>query len=158
LSITGPEREEKVLKNWLNEATITLQDQVESWPEALAVCARPLLKMNVITPDYVTAIVQQHHALGPYYVLAPGLAMPHARPEEGANALGLSLLKLKQGVSFGAGEFDPVKLIIMLAAPDKQSHIEMISALAELFSSDDDLAELHSVNTLEEIKTIIERF
>ncbi|MGG5837612.1 PTS sugar transporter subunit IIA, partial [Huaxiibacter chinensis] len=77
-----------MLKNWLNEATITLQDQVESWPEALAVCARPLLKMNVITPDYVTAIVQQHHALGPYYVLAPGLAMPHARPEEGANALG----------------------------------------------------------------------
>lgn len=147
-----------MLKNWLNEATIRLQDRVESWPEALALCARPLLEMNVITPGYVTAIVQQHHALGPYYVLAPGLAMPHARPEEGAKALGLSLLKLKQGVSFEAGEFDPVNVIIMLAAPDKQSHIEMISALAELFSSDDDLAQLHSVNTLEEIKTIIERF
>jgi PTS system ascorbate-specific IIA component len=56
----------------------------------------------VIEPEYVTAIVEQHHTLGPYYVLA-GLAMPHARPEEGAKGLGLSLLKLKQGVSFGAG-------------------------------------------------------
>jgi PTS system ascorbate-specific IIA component len=147
-----------VLKTWIHDATITLQDSVENWPQALEQCARPLLEMNVITPEYVTAIVEQHHALGPYYVLAPGLAMPHARPEEGAKGLGLSLLKLKQGVSFGAGEFDPVDVIIMLAAPDKHSHIEMISALAELFSSDNDLAELHNAQTLEEIKTIIERF
>ncbi|MCI1899936.1 MAG: PTS sugar transporter subunit IIA [Enterobacter sp.] len=147
-----------MLKTWIHDATITLQDSVENWPQALEQCARPLLEMNVITPEYVTAIVEQHHALGPYYVLAPGLAMPHARPEEGAKGLGLSLLKLKQGVSFGAGEFDPVDVIIMLAAPDKHSHIEMISALAELFSSDNDLAELHNAQTLEEIKTIIERF
>lgn len=147
-----------MLKTWIHDATITLQDSVENWPQALEQCARPLLEMNVITPEYVTAIVEQHHALGPYYVLAPGLAMPHARPEEGAKGLGLSLLKLKQGVSFSAGEFDPVDVIIMLAAPDKHSHIEMISALAELFSSDNDLAELHNAQTLEEIKAIIERF
>ncbi len=70
----------------------------------------------------------------------------------------MSLLKLKQGVSFGAGEFDPVDVIIMLAAPDKHSHIEMISALAELFSSDEEMEKLHQANTLEEIKTIINRF
>lgn len=92
---------------------------MENWPQALELCAKPLLDMQVIEPEYVTAIIQQHHTLGPYYVLAPGLAMPHARPEEGAKGLGLSLLKLKQGVSFGAGEFDPVDVIIMLAAPDK---------------------------------------
>ncbi|SUH08161.1 PTS family enzyme IIA, mannitol-specific, cryptic [Salmonella enterica subsp. enterica] len=40
--------------------------------------------------------------------------MPHARPEEGAKGLGLSLLKLQRGVSFGADEFDPVDIIIML--------------------------------------------
>ena len=147
-----------MLKNWLDDATIMLEDGVDNWQQALALCARPLLEMNVIAPEYVTAIIEQHHTLGPYYVLAPGLAMPHARPEEGATGLGLSLLKLKQGVSFGAGEYDPVDVIVMLAAPDKHSHIDMISALAELFSSDDDLAELHNANSLEEIKAIIERF
>ena len=147
-----------MLKNWIYDTTITLKDSVENWPQALELCAKPLLDLQVISPEYVTAIVEQHRTLGPYYVLAPGLAMPHARPEEGAKGLGLSLLKLKQGVSFGAGEFDPVDVIIMLAAPDKHSHIEMISALAELFSSDNDLAELHNAQTLEEIKTIIERF
>ncbi|WP_336996173.1 PTS sugar transporter subunit IIA [Leclercia sp. UBA7405] len=147
-----------MLNKWIFEQTIQLHDSVENWPQALEICARPLLEMNVIAPEYITAIVQQHQKLGPYYVLAPGLAMPHARPEEGAKGLGLSLLKLKEGISFGAGEFDPVDVIVMLAAPDKHSHIEMISALAELFSSDEDMAQLHVATTREEIKAIIERF
>ncbi|MBF4534122.1 PTS sugar transporter subunit IIA, partial [Salmonella enterica subsp. enterica] len=53
---------------------------------------------------------------------------------------------------------DPVDIIIMLAAPDKHSHIEMISALAELFSSDVDMEKLHQAKNLEDIKTIIDRF
>ncbi|CAH6660162.1 PTS sugar transporter subunit IIA [Pseudocitrobacter vendiensis] len=147
-----------MLNQWLNDTTIALKDEVESWPQALEICAQPLLKSGIIEPGYVTAIIQQHQKLSPYYVLAPGLAMPHARPEEGAHAIGLSLLKLQRGVAFGADEFDPVDVIIMLAAPDKHSHIEMISALAELFSSEDDLALLHQAKTLEEITTIISRF
>lgn len=147
-----------MLNQWLNDKTIQVLDGVESWPQALEICARPLLISGAITPEYVTAIIAQHHKLGPYYVLAPGLAMPHARPEEGAKGPGLSLLKLYRGVNFGSEESDPVDVIIMLAAPDKHSHIEMIAALAELFSSDDDMAQLHRTNSLEEIKTIIQRF
>lgn len=147
-----------MLNQWLNDTTIALREEVESWPQALEICAQPLLDAGVIEPGYVTAIIQQHHQLGPYYVLAPGLAMPHARPEEGACGMGLSLLKLHHGVAFSADEFDPVDVIIMLAAPDKHSHIEMISALAELFSSDEDLTRLHQAQTLEEIKTIISCF
>lgn len=147
-----------MLSQWIHDGTIALRDSVESWPQALELCAQPLLDSQTITPEYITAIIEQHQKLGPYYVLAPGLAMPHARPEEGAKELGLSLLKLQQGVSFGSPEHDPVDLIIMLAAPDKHSHIEMISSLAELFSSDDDMLLLHQVKTLEEIKKIINRF
>lgn len=147
-----------MLETWLTDNTIQLREQVSDWREALGICAGPLLQAGVITPDYVSAIVAQHQKLGPYYVLAPGLAMPHARPEEGAKAIGLSLLKLTDGVSFGAGENDPVDIIILLAAADKHSHIEMISALAELFSNDDDLAKLQQAATLEEIKKIISRY
>ena len=148
-----------MLGTWIHDGTINVLEKVDSWQEALAICARPLLQAKIIEPKYVAAIIEQHHKLGPYYVLAPGLAMPHARPEEGANGLGLSLLKLREGISFGAEEEDvPVDVIIMLAAPDRHSHIEMISALAELFSSDEDLQQLHQAQTLEEIKNIINRF
>lgn len=72
-----------MLNTWLSDATIALRQNVDSWPQALDICARPLLEAGVIEPAYVKAIVEQHRRLGPYYVLAPGLAMPHARPEEG---------------------------------------------------------------------------
>ncbi|EMH4162655.1 PTS sugar transporter subunit IIA [Pluralibacter gergoviae] len=148
-----------MLSTWIHDGTINVQEKVASWQQALDICARPLLQAKIIEPEYVAAIIEQHHKLGPYYVLAPGLAMPHARPEEGANGLGLSLLKLREGISFGAAEDDaPVDVIIMLAAPDRNSHIDMISALAELFSSDEDLQQLHQAQTLEEIKNIINRF
>lgn len=147
-----------MLERWIYDATIQYRESVEDWPQALELCAGPLLDAGIITPEYVTAIVRQHHQLGPYYVLAPGLAMPHARPEEGAKAVGLSLLKLREGVAFGGEEGDPVDVIIMLAAPDKHSHIDTIAALAELFTSDADMAELHQATSVQEIKTIINRF
>lgn len=147
-----------MLNRWLHDGTIRVLDGVDSWTQALEVCAGPLLDVKVITPDYLAAIVQQHRRLGPYYVLAPGLAMPHARPEEGAVGLGLSLLKLQRGVSFESADNDPVDVIIMLAAPDNHSHIETIAALAELFSSDQDMALLHEATTVEEVKNIINRY
>lgn len=147
-----------MLERWIYDATIQCRESVTSWQEALELCAVPLIEADIIRPEYVTAIVQQHQRLGPYYVLAPGLAMPHARPEEGAKGLGLSLLKLQEGVFFGSEDGDPVDLIIMLAAPDKHSHIELIAALAELFTSEDAMAELHQATTNQEIKTIIQRF
>jgi len=147
-----------MLEKWINHSTITLLDKVNDWQQALKVCARPLLASGTIADEYVAAIISQHQRLGPYYVLAPGLAMPHARPEEGARASGLSLLKLGHGVAFGAEEYDPVDLIIMLAAPDRHSHIDMISALAELLSCESELEKLHQATSMEEIKAIIQRF
>lgn len=85
-----------MLKKWIYDTTITLQDSVESWPQALEICAKPLLELQVIAPEYVTAIIEQHHTLGPYYVLAPGLAMPHARPEEGKRT-GPLIIKTQEG-------------------------------------------------------------
>ncbi|NIY46021.1 PTS sugar transporter subunit IIA [Cedecea colo] len=147
-----------MLNRWLHDGTINVREAVSSWTQALEICAQPLLAAKVITPDYLTAIMRQHRLLGPYYVLAPGLAMPHARPEEGALGLGLSLLKLDKGVNFESADNDPVDVIIMLAAPDSHSHIETISALAELFSNDEDMQLLHKAITVEAIKNIINRY
>lgn len=54
-----------MLKTWLSDATIMLRQSVETWPQALAICAQPLLKAGVIEPAYVKAIVEQHQGWGP---------------------------------------------------------------------------------------------
>ncbi len=73
-----------MLKEWLTADHIQLCERVEDWRQAVTLSAQPLLQDGVITPNYLTAIFHQQEKLGPYFVLAPGIAMPHARPEEGA--------------------------------------------------------------------------
>ena len=50
-------------------------------------CAKPLLDLQVIAPEYVTAIIEQHHTLGPYYVLAPGWQCPMRDRKKGRKDL-----------------------------------------------------------------------
>ena len=147
-----------MLNDWLNADHIQLCDQVSDWQEAVTLSAQPLLQRGVITADYLTAIFRQHQALGPYFVLAPGIAMPHARPEEGAKALGLSLLKINQGVHFQSEDNDPVFIVVMLSAPDSSSHIEMISQLAELFSDSEAMGKLFLAQTKRQIEDVIANY
>lgn len=147
-----------MLNDWLTSDRIQIRTDITDWRQAVQVSAEPLLKDGTITPEYLTAIFAQREKLGPYFVLAPGIAMPHARPEEGAKGLGLSLLTLPQGVRFNSEDNDPVYTVVMLSAPDKHSHIELISELAELFSSDEDMQKIHQAKDIKTIQDVIAKF
>lgn len=146
------------LSTWLNEDRIQYVNAVGDWREAIALVARPLLADGTITADYVANIIQQKEAIGPYFVIAPRIAMPHARPEEGAHKLGLSILKLREGVIFGAQENDPVDFIVMFAAPDGNSHVELISQLAEFLSDDDVMNTVFNTQDQAELINIVNGF
>lgn len=144
-----------MITTWLPAENIQIVDSVSDWKQAIRLSAQPLLAKETITEEYVEAIFNSHQELGPYYVLAPGLAMPHARPEQGAIKNGLSLLHIKQGVSFNAEENDPIYVVIMLCALSGDEHINMITALAEIFSDDERLSALLKASTMETIQTVI---
>ncbi len=144
-----------MITTWLPAENIQIVDSVSDWKQAIRLSAQPLLAKETMTEAYIDAIFNSHQELGPYYVLAPGLAMPHARPEQGAIKNGLSLLHIKQGVSFDAEENDPVYVVIMLCALSGDEHINMITALADIFSDDERLSALLKVSSIEEIQRII---
>lgn len=144
-----------MISTWLPATNIQIIDRVADWQQAVEISAQPLLAQEAINPDYLNAIFNSHQELGPYYVLAPGLAMPHARPEQGAVKNGLSLLHIKQGVSFEADENDPIYVVLMLCAVSGDEHIRMITALAEIFCDEARLARLLHASTLEEIQQVI---
>ncbi|BCA39949.1 PTS sugar transporter subunit IIA [Kluyvera ascorbata] len=144
-----------MITTWLPAENIQIVDSVNDWKQAITLSAQPLLAKGAITEDYIIAIFNSHQELGPYYVLAPGLAMPHARPEQGAIKNGLSLLHIKQGVSFDADENDPIYVVIMLCALSGEEHINMITALAEIFSDDERLAALLEASSMEAIQSVI---
>ncbi|HBX05887.1 MAG TPA: PTS mannitol transporter subunit IIA [Leclercia adecarboxylata] len=144
-----------MITTWLPAENIQIVDSVSDWKQAIRLSAQPLLAKETMTEAYIDAIFNSHQELGPYYVLAPGLAMPHARPEQGAIKNGLSLLHIKQGVSFEAEENDPIYVVIMLCALSGNEHINMITALADIFSDDERLSALLKASSIEEIQGVI---
>mgnify|MGYP002652817359 CR=1 FL=1 len=62
---------------------IHLQAEAADWRQAVRLGVDLLVAAGVVEPRYFDAILAGVERHGPYFVLAPGLAMPHGRPEEG---------------------------------------------------------------------------
>lgn len=146
-----------MLKEYLPLSQIQQIESVESWQKAVEAVAKPLLDNGSIEPKYLERILQLTGEIGPYYVIAPEIAMPHSRPEDGVLKQALSLVVLKQGVNFGS-ENDPVKIVLMLAAKDNNSHIEMLSAVAELFSDEEAVQQIIQASDIQTISEVVYRY
>ena len=76
------------------DGNIQIIDSVIDWKESIKIAGNPLLQKNIITENYITAMIESIEKLGFYVILRENLAMPHARPEDGTLGTGVSLLKL----------------------------------------------------------------
>ncbi|EKT62460.1 PTS sugar transporter subunit IIA [Providencia burhodogranariea] len=147
-----------MLTTLLTPNVIQIVESANDWREAIHIACTPLIKNQSIEQPYVDAIIHSHEKIGPYYVLGPGIAMPHARPEDGVNQLSLGLTVIKQGVEFGSDGNDPIKLLIVLAATDSNSHIGAIAKLAELFDNQEDIDNIMQSENVDDILKIIARY
>jgi PTS system ascorbate-specific IIA component len=93
-----------------------------------------LTRLGLATADYTTAIHENLRVNGPYLVIAPGLALLHARPEAGALAPGLVLATLAEPVRFGHSTNDPVQVALGLTAVNAEGHLDALVAIANTFS------------------------
>lgn len=86
---------------------------------------------------YTEEMISAVEEYGPYIVIAPGVALAHARPSPAVHEVAFSVLTVDPPIDFGHAENDPVRLVVGLAAPDDKSHIEALRQLAELLGEDD---------------------
>ncbi len=147
-----------MLKDLIHEETIQFASHATDWKEAIKTAAKPLLTNEQITPSYIDAMIKSVEELGPYVVIAPGIAIPHARPEEGVNKLGMSLLRLDEAVPFSPKEKHQVKLLIVLAAVDHDQHLEALTQLSELLSEEENLKVIYGAKEKEEIIKLVTKY
>ncbi|MET6676361.1 PTS mannitol transporter subunit IIA [Citrobacter amalonaticus] len=144
------------LIDYFPEASISIKPVAKNWQEAIDFSMSSLLANHYVNASYIQAIKDSTINNGPYYILAPGVAMPHARPECGALKTGMSLTLLKQEVQF-ADDDEPVKLLIGLSATHADSHIGAIQALSELLCEEENLAALLAAKSEKQLADIIAR-
>lgn len=119
----------------LNQAlgidSIRLNQSANTWTECFEIAGEALVSSNRVSENYIQDMIDAFIELGPYMVLAPGIALAHARPSENVKSAGLSIVTLAQDVVFGSDRFDPVRVVIGLAALDHDGHIELMAALSD---------------------------
>lgn len=137
-----------MLQDVLKESDILLQETCSDWKEAITKVAQPLVKESIIEPRYIEAMIQSVEDFGAYIVIGKHLALAHARPEDGVNQLGVSVMTLKEGINFGNEENDPVNIIFCLAAVDAYSHLKIMRSLINLINDEEKLAVLAKATTI----------
>ena len=147
-----------MLSTLITEKRIKIIDSLPNWTDAIETVCEPLVKDGAISVEYINSIIKSTNDLGPYYVLAPGIAMPHARPEEGVNHNALSLLIVRNGITFHSKENDPVKLILLLAAKDSDQHIDLITVISEFFDNDQLVQNVINAENVEEIIKLMAKY
>ncbi|KMY50236.1 PTS sugar transporter subunit IIA [Peribacillus loiseleuriae] len=126
-----------------------------TWEEAIKLAAEPLLNKGNITEKYVQDMIQNVNVNGPYIVIVPGIAMPHAQNHDGGVLkTGISFLKLKEPVFFP--EEKDVNILFVLAAEDATGHLELISDLSSLLIDEDAMVKFKEASSETEIIEIIE--
>ena len=124
--------------------------------EAIRLAGSLMERAGKILPTYTEKMVEALRTLGPYIVLAPGIAMPHANPD-GGDVLEncVALVTLKEPVPFGSAENDPVRLILALAGTEHGSHLEVLQTIGEVAGDPEKLKRLESASSYEDLEALL---
>lgn len=147
-----------MLSHILKGNQIRLQLRVKDWEEAVRLGGQLLLEAGYVEEQYIEAMVSTIKELGPYIVIAPGIAMPHARAENGVKATGMSLITLAEGVCFGHHIFDPVSIVVSICAIDHSSHLQALAQLSEFLSNQEAMEKLLATQELAAVTNIIDQY
>ena len=132
-------------------ANVTVSD----WQEAVRAVGKLLVSSRGVEERYVEAMIETVRELGPYIVIAPGIALPHAAPDAGVIEPSLALITLNPPVEFGNPDNDPVSLVIAFASPDKSTHMQALRELAMILSDAGNCERLKSARTEAEILRVM---
>ncbi|HAF62156.1 MAG TPA: PTS maltose transporter subunit IIBC [Anaerolineaceae bacterium] len=114
-----------------------------------------LVAAGAVEQRYIQGMKNTLKMVGPYFVIAPGIALLHARPEDGVIKSSLALVTLKRPIPFGHSTNDPVDLVFALAATDKNSHVEALAELAGYLSEEEFLQLLRGSGDTSSLKESI---
>jgi mannitol/fructose-specific phosphotransferase system IIA component (Ntr-type) len=132
------------LGDLLAPETVRARVPATSWQEASAIAGQLLVETGRAEARYIPAMQSALQELGPYAVIAPGIALLHARPDDGVLAPCLALVTLARPVEFGSRENDPVDLVFALGAVDKTAHLAALQELANLLMDQQLLVRLRA--------------
>ena len=144
-----------LLQDLLSEDNVSFRYPAETWEDVIRHGGQLMVDAGFTDSTYTEAMIDVVRDMGPYIVLAPGLAMPHARPEMGAKQVGAALVTLEKPIDFGSPENDPVSVAVFLCAPNKDEHIQLLTDIATLFEDEEFLDAAVNFESIEDVQSFL---
>jgi PTS system mannitol-specific IIA component/PTS system ascorbate-specific IIA component len=142
---------------FLEENIVSLHAKAATPVEAIVQAGSLLQKQGYVSGAYVDAMINSYRKNGPYFVLAPQIALPHARPEDGVYEASVSMVQLAEPVSFGNSANDPVRLVFALGASNSEEHLAVLKKLMDLLSDRKRVESLIAASSYKDIETLIRK-
>ena len=139
----------------LADRAIVLGARAADWRDAVRLAGDALVDSGCTTAQYTEAMIRMVDDHGPYIVIAPGLALAHARPGPEVRCDGLSVVTLANPVEFGHAHNDPVRVVIGLAGVAADGHLEAVAQLANAFNDAAAIPALAAATTRDAVRTIL---
>lgn len=139
----------------LADRAIVLQARADDWRDAVRLAGDALVDSGCATAEYTDAMIRMVDDHGPYIVIAPGLALAHARPGPEVRRDGLSVVTLHTPVAFGHAHNDPVRVVVGLAVHAPDAHLTSVAALANVFNDSSAIAAIADATTRDEVRAIL---
>ena len=134
---------------------IVIGAHAADWRAAVTLAGDALAASGAAKPEYSREMIRMIEEHGPYVVIAPGLALAHARPGPEVLADGLSVVTLAEPVSFGHPYNDPVSVILGLAILTADRHLAVVAAVANIFNDSTAIADLAAATTAADVQQIM---
>lgn len=133
---------------------VQICEKANDWREAIKISVQPLEQGGYVKSCYKDGIIENVEKLGPYIMIADEIAMPHARPEQGAIETQMGITLFREGVRFD-GKETTARLFVTLAAKDSDSHVDALVKISELLSDD---AKVETILTAPDVQTLYHYF
>ena len=140
----------------LPDSAIVLGDDASEWRAAVRSAGRALARSGATSEAYTERMIGVLEEFGAYIVIAPGLALAHARPGPDVVRNGLSVVTLAQPVPFGHPHNDPVRVVVGLAVTGADEHVASVAGLANVFNERAAIERLASASTIDEVRRVFD--
>lgn len=138
----------------LADTAVVLKARARDWREAVRVAGEALQRAGATRSNYTERMIDLVEQHGGYIVIAPGLALAHARPGPDVLAEGMCVVTLAEPVPFGHPHNDPVRVVVGLAVRAGDRHLRAVAELANVFNDPTVIGRIADAATEVEVQAV----
>ncbi|MPW25367.1 PRD domain-containing protein [Alkalibaculum sp. M08DMB] len=143
---------EKNLLGIINCELIQITEDNLPWSAALEKACEPLLSQGYISENYIKVLHDLYKDIVPNIILGTSMIIPHARPEDGSKKLGVSLLKLSNGIKYKKGIINYIAVVSTL---DYKNHTGAMYQLLKIATNKEVLSKLNAAKNSQQIYEVL---